>query len=438
MNQAVISILFILIFQNGILAQTPQKLTLQNTVKLALQQSKLIQVSNTKAKIAESKYKQLKSFTIPSIKLNASYSLISPVTEFIIPSANNPIVISPYIPNQYGLRLNVTEPIFVGFRAFAAKEAAKLLMEAAQTDIEKDAAEVKFNAVQMFYGMYKLKSSEQSIKENITLLNTRLQDIKNFLQAGLLTQNDVLKAELQLSNLELSQLEINSNIQILNYNICQLLGFSDNQIIEIDTSHAFINKQLNTVETYIQNAQNNRADLKALKLRKNAAQQNVTLIKGNYYPQIFANANALLARPNPRIIPTNDAFHGTWDVGLTLSFDLTALFTNKNYINEANINVNQLDAIYEQLNEALKMDINQQYNAYNLALQKIKVSEKSLIQANENYRQVSNKFDSQLALTADVLEAAALVLQAKINILTAKADAEVAYYKLLKTSGIEK
>ena len=56
-------------------------------------------------------------------------------------------------------------------------------------------------------------------------------------------------------------------------------------------------------------------------------------------------------------------------------------------------------------------------------------------QATENYRVTNNKYTQQTATITDLLDADMLLLQTKINIITAKADAENNYYKLLKGSG---
>ena len=61
---------------------------------------------------------------------------------------------------------------------------------------------------------------------------------------------------------------------------------------------------------------------------------------------------------------------------------------------------------------------------------------KAVEQATENYRIVKNKYNNSLATTTDLLDADVAQLQAKMNLVFAKADAVVVYNKLLQTAGL--
>ena len=81
------------------------------------------------------------------------------------------------------------------------------------------------------------------------------------------------------------------------------------------------------------------------------------------------------------------------------------------------------------------MDINAQYFGYQTALGKIKLTQKTITQATENQRVMNNRYRATVSTLSELLDADALLLQAKINLEIAKADAELAYYKLLKAIG---
>lgn len=61
---------------------------------------------------------------------------------------------------------------------------------------------------------------------------------------------------------------------------------------------------------------------------------------------------------------------------------------------------------------------------------------KAIEQSEENYRITKNKHDNNLATTTDLLDADVANLQAHLNYTFARADALVAYNKLLQASGI--
>jgi outer membrane protein TolC len=48
---------------------------------------------------------------------------------------------------------------------------------------------------------------------------------------------------------------------------------------------------------------------------------------------------------------------------------------------------------------------------------------------------MKNRYNNQLSTIGELLDADFLVLQSKLNLVNTKADAELAYYKLLKAVG---
>jgi outer membrane protein len=130
-----------------------------------------------------------------------------------------------------------------------------------------------------------------------------------------------------------------------------------------------------------------------------------------------------------------DAFHGTWDAGLSLNWNLTSLYTAHHQSAEAKTLVLQSTAISDQITDGIRMEVNQDFVNYEQSLRKIDVAQRSVNQAAENYRTMLSKYNNSSALLSDLLDADVLQLQAKLNLTSAKADAEIAYNHLLKSTG---
>ena len=95
----------------------------------------------------------------------------------------------------------------------------------------------------------------------------------------------------------------------------------------------------------------------------------------------------------------------------------------------------QLEASQEIMNDNVRLQVNRSYLNFLSSRKKIDVYAKAVEQANENYRIVRNKYENSLATTTDLLDADVAQLQARMNLVFAKADAVVAYNQLLQTSG---
>jgi len=87
------------------------------------------------------------------------------------------------------------------------------------------------------------------------------------------------------------------------------------------------------------------------------------------------------------------------------------------------------------IKRSARLQVNQAYQNYLSSIKKIEVYQTAVAQAEENYKIVNNKFTNALATTTDLLDADVARLQARLNASFAKADASVAYSKLLQTAG---
>ena len=127
-------------------------------------------------------------------------------------------------------------------------------------------------------------------------INILYSIVKNMEKNGIATSNDVLKVELQQSNIELARIDISNNCSIANYNFNILIGLPADNINVLDTivtsssaSQPFVN--------YLQDALAKRYELKAGDLRTKAAEATTKFTKGNMLPTLSVGANYYFAKP---------------------------------------------------------------------------------------------------------------------------------------------
>jgi outer membrane protein TolC len=79
--------------------------------------------------------------------------------------------------------------------------------------------------------------------------------------------------------------------------------------------------------------------------------------------------------------------------------------------------------------------VHKQFVLYQSALEKIKVLQVAVDQAQENERITESKFRNNLVNTTDRIDAQTQLYQARVNLELAKSDATIAYYDVLKATG---
>lgn len=408
----------------------PRILTLDEVVQLGMANSKQLQISVAKADVAHSKINQAKVATIPSLTYTGSYYRLSDnVTPFETPLFTIPVLL-----NQTLSRVSLSEPIFTGLRALNTIRATEFLENAARFDLEKDKKDVQLNLLTAAINLYKLQEAGKVFQSSLATAQNRLTDTRNLNQQGLALDNDVLKADLAVTQLETARLETNNAIAASQYGLSVLLGLPTDTPVQIDPSGIAETATPETLETYLNNA-TQRMDYRAATQRALAAEKQVKISKGVYFPLVSVGANLYTNNPNQRQFPTVDRFITTWDVGVQVSWNLSGLYTSKYNVQEAKLNLVQVNTQRDQISDAARTDIANSFYAWQTAVQKIAFSEKSVLQSTENQRITNLRSGQQIASVTDLLDADVLLLQSKINQVTATADARLAYFRLLKSAG---
>ena len=149
------------------------------------------------------------------------------------------------------------------------------------------------------------------------------------------------------------------------------------------------------------------------------------------YPSIGLTGGYIAAS-----VPNLLTVYNAVNIGVGVKYSLSSLWKNKSKVEQAKARETQIAANEGILNDNIRYQVNQTYQAYLLSQKKIEVYRKAIAQAEENYKIVKNKYDNALANTTDLLDADVAQLQAKLNYAFSKSDASVAYYKLLQTAGL--
>lgn len=427
-----IKIITLIILSSAVIklhAQTTQKINLQQAIDLSVKSSNNLKIADSKVLQAGADLQEAKDRKLPNASVSASYLRLSSAN-VDLKSAQNNSRPSPKV-NQavYGIA-NVTMPLYAGGRIRYGIESAQYLEKAAKFNVENDKESVVYNTIQAYTNLYKSAKSVAVIKENLNASVQRDSLFSRLEQNGILARNDLLKAQLATSNIELSLLDAQNNFTIANINLALLLGLPENTFIEVDSSFVNITQQLKPFIEMENIALQNRKDVQVIDFQKKAAAIGVKVAKSEAYPTI-ALTGGYIAADIPKLITITNAIN----IGLGVQYNIASLWKNNTKLTQARAKEVQLNATESLLNDGIKLQLNRDYQNYLFAQKKIDVYQKSIAQATENYRITKNKYDNNLVTITELLEADVSLLQAKLNASVAKADAALAYNKILSTTG---
>lgn len=409
-------------------AQDQTPLTLDQAIKLALTQSKVAQAATTKTLAKTTEVGIARNKMLPEITLTGQLSYIStPDVDFKIQTGSNEQAASITTNQMYVGMANLKLPLYAGGKirhGIRLAENALLAEEYAAATTKEQVAQ---QAIQLYLALYKAQQTQKVLQENIKRSTQQVRDFQAMEENGLIARNDLLKAQLQLSNYELALQEATKNVQVVNYQLHTLIGRKPlENVAPVQLATPEMDSQYADVSTAYQQ----RNEMKMVEAQQAMAKEAVHIAQGNYLPQL-ALTGGYNAFGLKDIVTVNNAM----TIGVGLSYDVSALFKNGKEVKLAKTHVQEAEEQMALLQDQISVEVFQANADFELAKNQLTVYQQALEQAQENYRIVKDKYDNGIADTDDLLEADVQKVQSEINIAVAQAGIWDKYYQLLIANG---
>ena len=411
--------ILITLFSIGFIqAQDTKLLSLQEAIKTGITSSNQAILADTKVKTSEWELKTVKNNQLPNVSLSGQFFKLTQANAKgnLIPASGGNLDISQLAIGQ----ANATIPVFNGFKIQNSIKASKNLNQAEISNAQHTKEQIALYITQLYFSLYKTQQMIALTEDYLKSAHQRVQALED---NGLLAHNDLLKAQLQESDIELSLATAKKNNSVLNYQLVTFLQLPegtkilipDNEFSPIQTTSDF------SVA---------RKDLEALNFAELAAKNNIKIAQGNYYPSLNLIGGYIALDVKNALTVTN-----AMNFGAGISYDVSSIFKNKKEVEKAKSQALETESQIAILNDKIKEEIQEAKENFELAIKQKNVYEKAQLQADENYRIVLDKYNNGLSNTNDLLEANVEQLQAKINYSIATSDILQKYYELQYQKG---
>lgn len=417
-------------------AQEKTTLHLKDAVALALKNSTVANLANTKAETKKLEWKQLKDNQYPDVKMAGQYMRLTSAnidmksSSSSSTSSSSTAKSSPKV-NQLAFgSVNASLPIFSGGKIRNSILASENVYKAELAQSEATKEDLIMKIVAHYADLYRAQKAVDLIQENLKSAAQRVTDFKNLEQNGIIARNDLLKAQLQQSTIQLSLDEANKNVAILNYALVTLLKLPEDYIIGIDENQFDGNGPLESILGE-EKALQNRKDLEAIRFYQKANENSIKIAKSNYFPSLSLSGG-YIALSLQNVVDVTNAMN----FGVGVSYNLSSLFKTVKEVKVAKSKAEEMKQTEALLTENIKIQTQEAQENFLLAYKQNKVYQEAIIQATENYRIVKDKYDNGLANANDLLEADVEQLHSKINFAYSRANILLKYYEMQAASGI--
>ena len=443
-TKVVLFLLSLSTFFNPLKAQS-----LQQLYDLADHYNQQIVVSQTGLRAASEAVMAAKNAMLPNVELSASGSYIGDATLMSRGFSTNgttDVIIAGIGPQKVrngrqetphwgnSFTAQVSQVIYAGGAIRAGIRITELGEQMATLDVEKNRQEVRFLITGYYLDLYKLQNQQMVIDRNIQLTEKVIKDMEARCQQGMVLKNDITRYELQLMTLQLTKEKLKDAQSIINHQLCTTLHMADKKVIVVDTTK--LNQEIASLKTianehnWQQTASENNIGIRQANVAIQLAEQKIKTTNAASLPSLALIAEDNLFGPYTNdLIPVN-ANVNAWFVGIGLKYDLGSLWKNKHNINHARIHHQQSQEQLVLARENVEKSIQAGYVNFLTSFKEVETQRKQVELATQNYDVVQNRYQNQLALLTDMLDASSMKLSADMALVNAQISLLYNYYKL--------
>lgn len=429
-----LKILMVILSINTVYAQqaNERKLSIEELFRLTKDNYPSLVVSKADIQIAKQNVEVAKNAQLPTINTSLQAYYLGDAHILDKDLSNAIRVKMPHFGNTFSV--DASQLIWKGGLVTNSIKAQTLREELAQLSYEANEQSVKLLVLSYYLDLYKLMNQEKVYQRNIKLAEQRLKNINQFYSQGMVTRNDVIRGELQLSNLNLAYQVIENNRQIINKQLTTTLGLNDNIRLLPDESILESIPRIMTLDKYKALA-DNHPTIKLTHKVIDIYSMSEKIAKSERVPSLSAFAGNKLARPILTTSPAVDMYSNGWSAGLSVNYNIDALYKAPKKIKLAQ---NERAKALTQSDEAerlIDIAITAAFIKYNEALTQNNTLKTNKELADENYRIMNSKYNNQLAILLDLIDASNQKIDAELQFSNSEISIIYAYYKLQKESG---
>ena len=323
----------------------------------------------------------------------------------------------------YSWGVEVTQPIFQGFRLLSTYQKAALQADSDKASLRKAELDMTEQVQTAFLEYLKAGEYTRSMRDSLTRLREQLRIAQAYFEVGLSPRLDVLQAEVDVSEAERLLIEAENTQATTLARLNTLLGF-DATAVNTYTGTLREVAFRYTLEQCLELAYRQRPDLYVAQKAVEIARKSQKEVQSDYYPQIEGYYSMTQSGNTPGMQRSgeNGSHVTNWEVGAQATWNVFEWGTTYYADKQAGWQVTKMRYEQENLKLEVGYDIKSKYLAVQEARKRIAVALNSVAQATEAYNVALARYHEHVGTNFDVLDASANLTSAQSSLTGAKAD----------------
>ncbi len=319
-----------------------------------------------------------------------------------------------------------TLPIYTSGKITHNINAAQATLDATQASEQVAALNLKMQVADSYIAVLRLEDAVQVAQSHIHSLESHQKDVKNLFEQGVVAKNDVLAADVELLNAKQLLLQAANVYDNAKARYNQLLTRPLTARVELAKQIPELPKI--TLENLNQSALNQRPELVVLNEQIESLHEQTKAMKAGLMPQVALNGGYQYQQNRYQ------AYEGLWQANVGVDWKLYDGSTN--HKGEAlEKQALALKEQHEELSGQILLQIRQAWLDSQETQQRLQVAKQTIVQADENLKVTTDRYQQGLATHTEVIQAEDLRTITHNNLNNANYDFALAGLRIKRAVG---
>lgn len=392
-----------------------EPLSLSAGLRLVTEENRLIRISEEEERASQGDALIARSRLLPRIDAPASQTFLQHSPTAILsqggPSVRVPTAQSDYY--TYGIVMRQLLFDFMG--TYSGYEASKLLTEAKKIDTRRTRNLVALQFAVLYFDLLESEKAITVVDAEKDSLEIHLRQARDLFAEGVITKNDLLQAEVKLSDARQRLLTARNIRKVNEARVNTMLARPLSTRIE-SAEVARTMSEVAPLDAAMESAEKERPELQIAELTLKAIDREETAKKSEFFPRFFAEGGYSYQQNRYQVYP------GQWSVNLVMNFNLFSGLSTTAELEKVRSQRMKVLQQKRKLGEDIQLELEKYYLDLTNAADRLSVTKSAAAQAEENLRINKVKYAEGVGLATDVTDAIALVTLARTNYFKALYD----------------
>ena len=433
-------------------------LTLEECRNLAIQNSKELQISGEKIKMADNEKKAAFTKYFPQLSANGAYmwnqkdinlldmgalssSLSSslgglaqlPMIQHLMSGVNDMQHLD--VQNIWVGNVSLVQPVFMGGKIVNYNQITKFAKQLAESMNNLQLQDLIYKTDETYWQVISLVNKKKLADAYVDLLRKMDSDVTAMIYEGVATEADGLSVKVKLNEAEMAQTKVENGLALTRMLLAQICGLS----LEEDLSLADEKLDNFPVETTqasadLNEAFMNRNELRSLDLATKIYKRKERIALAEMLPNVALAANYFVTNPNVFNGFKND-FAGMFNVGVMVKVPLSGWWEGTYRRNSAKAETRIKTLEWQDAREKIELQVNQSVYKVNEAGKKLIASSRNMENAEENLRRANFGFEEGVIPALNLMEAQTAWVSARSSLIDAQIEVKLTEVYLSKALG---